>query len=64
MKIEIPMDLCKKRYIVLRDCIRVFTNHQVIKCDDTAMKRSVFRHDHFSFLKNYKMMTGGDRRFL
>lgn len=54
----------KKRYILLRECIIVFTNHRVTRCDDTAVKRSVFRHGHFSFLKIYKVMKlRGDKRF-
>ena len=50
------MDLCQERYVLLEDCIIVFTKHQVIKCDNAAVKRSVFRHGHFSFLKIYEVM--------
>lgn len=43
-------------YILLRDGNMVFTNHQVIKCDDMAVKRSVFRYGQFSYIKIYKMI--------
>ena len=62
--LKCPWICDKKKYILLRECIIVFTNHQVTRCDDTAVKRSVFRHGHFSFLKIYKVMKlRGDKRF-